>query len=145
MVFQHQLCNACIVLRLNEAMQRRLALCSHHASSGALLLLREQSRGQGRGQTGVSRGSGHGPAGARGQSDEGQVGGEGGGVVQSRGGQAVHGIPDQQHHEAAALKECLAKQQYVLLCQEEFMLELHQEYSAQSGAKAAGIHVWSWP
>ncbi len=54
MVFQHQLCNVCIVLthnRLNEAMQRRLALCSHHASSGALLLLlHEQSRGQGRGQ-----------------------------------------------------------------------------------------------
>lgn len=75
-VVQHQLCNVCIVLRLNEAMQRRLALCSHHASSGALLLLlREQSRGQGRGQQGVSRASGHGPAGVRGQSDEGQVGG----------------------------------------------------------------------
>jgi len=68
MVFQHQLGNVCIVLthnRLDEAVQRRLALCSHHASSGALLLLlllREQSRGQGRGQTGVNRGSGHDPA-----------------------------------------------------------------------------------
>ncbi len=46
--------HACRLLALNEAMQRRLALCSHHASSGALLLLlREQSRGQGRGQTGA--------------------------------------------------------------------------------------------
>ena len=82
-MFQHQLCNVCIVLGLNEAVQRCLALCSHHASSGALLLLREQSRGQGRGQQGVSkrgvsRASGHGLAGVRGQSDEGQVGGEGG-------------------------------------------------------------------
>ncbi len=46
----------------------------------------------------------------------------GGGVVQSRGGQAVHGIPDQQHQavvvKAAALQRCLAKQQQVPLCQE---------------------------
>ena len=43
----------CTLLTLIEAMQRRLALCSHHASSGALLLLREQSRGQSRGQAGA--------------------------------------------------------------------------------------------
>ena len=71
------------------------------------------------------------------------------GVVQSTGAQTVRGISDQQHQavvpEAAALQQCLAKQQQVLLPQEEFMLELRQEYSAQSGAKAAGIRVWSWP
>ena len=89
MVFQHQLCNVCIVLthnRLDEAVQRRLALCSHHASSGALLLLVcEQSRGQGQGQTGVNRGSGHDPAGVRANLDEGQVGGGEGGCSEHRG------------------------------------------------------------
>jgi len=46
--------------------------------------------------------------------------GVGRGLVQSRGGQVVQGIPDQQHQavlpEAAALQQCLAKQQQALLC-----------------------------
>ena len=125
MVFQHQLGNVCIVLthnRLDEAVQRRLALCSHHTSSGALLLLlllREQSRGQGRGQTGVNRGSGHDPAVVRAIQTRVRWG-VGRGLVQSRVGQVVQGIPDQQHQavlpEAAALQQCLAKQQQALLC-----------------------------
>ena len=39
----------------------------------------------------------------------------------------------------------LSTKQRVLLCQKKSMLELHQEYCAQSVAGAAGIRVWSWP